>query len=1517
MEETSLHPEAPAPGEGENPRRKRPRRRWERRVLLALFALGVALGVAGTALVKSGPGQRMVLGAVMGRVRGSLAGSLTVDSIHSRSLLGAAMLVGVTLDAAGGRRFLEADSVEVRYSVFSLFGAPPRIAAATLYGPRVEISRYHGEENANVAGLLAPRSTIADAVPGRGLALGSIRVVDGHLDVLTPLEGEASPRMPVVQAPDSSGTLRRLTLEGVNLELEDVRLGGSGGQLLTGHLADLAMDVWVLDRPLTITHAEGAVRFGPAGLELQSASFRSPSSAFEGSFALGPSEEGEGPWGVFMELRAQGPASLSDLAWLDERIPEGVFHGGVDVTVLEGLEVDFQDARVEAESSRLTLDGVIGVDGSPVFRDLEIQAAPLDLDLLDPWLEADLPIAGWVSGSLRMSGSLEAMETRGRVTLVPRGMGGGPTTADVSGTVHLGDDPGATNLRVVLDPLNLELVRAWRPTLLLEGPARAEVDASGRLAEGIRFLADLGHGSDPGASHVVLSGSARRGEGLGWVLDVHGELAPLSFALLHQLAPAVSPEGAVSGPVQVVGSLGDLRITGQLATSEGTVAVDGRMDLANPSGHYRLEADALGLALSGLVEGLPHPSLWTGRLELEGRGLRPESLEASGFLDARGSRVGGLLLDTLATRVRISGGVLAFDTLAARIGGFDVTGSGTLGLVEGAPGEARLAFRTGDLVGLRSLFMGEAVTARDTLSVLERELLRLQGVDADTFPLLEEVAVSGTMEGEVTLTGSLSTLGVEGTLRLRDGVYGADRVGSADVRVEARDVTGPGRVVAVTLDAGEVTLYGRSLGDVRADVRLEGQAGEGTVSSEPAEGERYALEGSFSLDSLGGGDVRLEQTTLLVDAREWHLLRPGRVQWNSTSVTLTDVELGQVAGKEREEGDAMSLRAEGTLAWEGISDLRVTAKGVRLDHLARLAQREKLSMGGLLDLSLRVTGPAGSPAIEGSFDVAEPRWGDLALTALHGELGYADREARVQLTATEGSRSVLRAEGTVPVDLALRPEGRRIVARPMDVRVRADSLRASVALRYLAFLEGVQGSVSGDFRIRGVLDRPEPTGVLTLEDAGWSIEALGVRHSDVTGTLTLNPDRTVDVAVDGRAVGTSTVRGKVVLEPLNDPRLDLTIGLRGFEAVGRRDVAGIVSGEVRLLGSYRAPRVEGALSVDQGTLFLEEFVRTAEVVDLTDPRIFEVVDTTALSTRPLLAGIRNPFLQNLRVDVDLSVPRDTWLRSADMNVEIGGDLLVRYDRLSRDIVMVGELQALRGSYMVLGRRFDVQGGTVGFEGTPGINPTLDIQATARIRRVEGAPFVVNASVQGNLIQPRVTLSSGEQGVAQSDLVSYLIFGRPSYELATGQEAWLSGAAGSFVGAASEAGVSFLSGTLAARLGSVLSQQIGLDYLAISQAGDFGVVSGSLGGSLAGTQIEVGQYLGERVFFVLIFRPLSGQTSGQSFFGGARVEVALTDNYNVQAFWEDRFLRSRVGGFGDLGIQASQVVGVFVFREWGY
>ncbi len=154
----------------------------------------------------------------------------------------------------------------------------------------------------------------------------------------------------------------------------------------------------------------------------------------------------------------------------------------------------------------------------------------------------------------------------------------------------------------------------------------------------------------------------------------------------------------------------------------------------------------------------------------------------------------------------------------------------------------------------------------------------------------------------------------------------------------------------------------------------------------------------------------------------------------------------------------------------------------------------------------------------------------------------------------------------------------------MDVHVVADSLAAAVALSYVGLLEDVEGRVSGDFRIRGTVDRPEPSGVLQMDDGAWSIDALGVRHQAVEGTLTLRPDRTVEVSLGTQAAGTSSVEGEVILDPVTDPRLDLAITFADFEAVNRRDVAGHISGQTRLQGTYREPYLDGSLTVDHGTL---------------------------------------------------------------------------------------------------------------------------------------------------------------------------------------------------------------------------------------------------------------------------------------------------------------------------------------------
>ncbi|MGD8319860.1 MAG: translocation/assembly module TamB domain-containing protein, partial [Gemmatimonadota bacterium] len=1335
------------PQEKKEPAGKR-RRRWTRALLLTVVAIIGVTGIAGAFLVKTRPGQRLVLNTVLDKVRSSLAGSLTVDLVRSGNLLEGATLVGLNLEAAGGRRFLQADSVRVRYSVLSLLGARPRVSALTLYRPRVEISRYPDETEMNVARLVPPDTMVQDSIraPGPGIVLGSVRVVDGLLDVLTPLQGRPSPRSLTVPSPDGEGRLSRIGLEGLNLELSDVVVRSGAAQLLDASLAHLDMSVAVLDRPLRVAGVEGRLTFGNDGLHIADGTFRLPGSAFDGTLALAPDDSGS--WGLHLDLRTQGPASLADLSWLDDRIPDGVYRGGVALDVQSGVDVDLQDVNVELEASRLSLNGRVELGDRLVLRDLEVGASPLALSRLEPWVGKDLPLEGWLSGRMRLAGSLPALATNGRVTLVATGSDGGASTADFRGTLHLGSDPGVTDFHALVEPLNYSVLGMVVPASGLKGEGRLTVDAAGRVEEGLRFTADARQGVDSmSVSHVVLHGSVRRDESAGWTSDVQGDLSPLYLALVHTVAPSVTGTGPVSGSIRAVGPLSDLRLTGDLETAGGDVTVDATVDALSPSRRYRLESHVEGVRVSEIIGALPDPTAWSGHLQVEGSGLHPDSVDNRISLVASGSRVGGLHVDTVVARVRLVRGLIAVDTVDADLGGVRLRGTGSIGMGEGSRGAAHLAFQTDDLEGLRSLFRGDTVMARDTLNALERELLRMQGVDVDTLPTSEEVAMSGSVEGELNLSGSLALLDVEGRAEVRDGVYGTDQIGRLELSIDGKRLTSADRSAHVTVNARDVEVYGRTFDGVGADVTLEGRRGNGSIGVDRKAQERYTIRGGFALDTLGGGEVHLEEATFDLDSLAWTLARPTTVAWDSSSIRFHDFRIT------REGTDPMSVTAEGPLAWRGESGLHMEANGLHLDRVAHIAQLEDLGLGGHVDLVLTVTGPATGPDIEARFGVQDPRVGDLALREMSGSLTYKDRAAQIQVEARDSARQVFQASGTVPVDLSLQPRGRRVVDRPMDVHVTADSLEAAVALSYVSTLQDVNGTVSGDFQVRGTLDDPQPSGVLRLEDAAWSVEALGVRHTGIQGSLTLKEDRTMEVNLSANASGSSDVKGTVTFEPLSDPALDLSIQFQDFTALNRRDMEGNISGEVTLTGSYRKPLLQGSLTVDHGTLFLEEFTRSSGVVDLTDPSIFEVVDTASLSARPLLASIRNPFLQNLRANVDLSVPRDTWLRSEDMNVEIGGELIVTYDRQQRDLVMVGELNALRGSYSVLGRRFEVQSGTVGFVGTPGVNPTLDIQAVAHIRRMEGDPLDVTATVSGTLTQPRVTLSSDEQGIAQSDLVS--------------------------------------------------------------------------------------------------------------------------------------------------------------------
>jgi len=219
--------------------------------------------------------------------------------------------------------------------------------------------------------------------------------------------------------------------------------------------------------------------------------------------------------------------------------------------------------------------------------------------------------------------------------------------------------------------------------------------------------------------------------------------------------------------------------------------------------------------------------------------------------------------------------------------------------------------------------------------------------------------------------------------------------------------------------------------------------------------------------------------------------------------------------------------------------------------------------------------------------------------------------------------------------------------------------------------------------------------------------------------------------------------------------------------------------------------------------------------------------------------------------------------------------------------------------------FQVTRGEVRFFGTSDLNPQLDIAAEHAVRTVSGTDVVVRARIGGTLLEPHLSLESDQRPpLSETELVSYLLFGRPSFELgattagAGSEQAMWQGAA------------TLLAGRLAGQLEQTLVAGLGLplDYLAIRP--------GSTAGGLVGSaRVEAGTRIGERTFLTVNAGLCEARRGSATGLVGASIEYRFTRRWRIEASVEP--LQQECRGLGTMPRpSAPYQVGLDLFWQRG-
>ena len=1402
----------------------------------ALWTLvGLLAGFLGalSSLVGTGAGRALLARVSEGALRQAFTGTVEIGDV------GGSLLTGLTLSEV---RLFDADTTlvawlpqaTVSYNPFDFAAGRVVLFEFDLRRPVINIVQ-HPNGRLNIEELL--RLGGPDKGPHGPATLilfRNVRITDGtvtlRLQAKRPEPGDSGVE---IASDDRNGWLRIRRFEHLDARLSALQVSSPRERGIRIDISRLAMQS--SDPGVRLVDVAGRLRVIGDSMDVQLARVRLPRSALRD--ARGTLRWPRGPLLFDLRLRADS-ATLGDFPFIDRR-----FAGGPGAGVVSG------DVRLRSHGERVLevgLDplrlayggGTVGGrliafsatdSGLVALRDADLEAREFDLEFARPFLDT-LPFAGRLSGHTTATGPLAGLALEVDWSFRDSLVAGWPETRiRGTGEVNL---KAADGLRfqpfaVEASSVDLGTVAQIAPAVRLHGTLSATGTLTGPLSDA-QFGGTLEH-RDGELPPSVLTGSVRldtRGETLGIYADVTAD--SLSFDGLRGSFATLSLRGAVTGPVKLAGPLGALETHVDLHSRGGDVRGDGTLMLDLP--HYGardLQVTVRDLDLSHWLGRAAPPS----RLSVTARGDFAGDSAASPLGTVRAilepSRLAGAGLDSGAVRVRFADRRLYVDSLHVAQSGLITTGSGSLGWTRGARGQLALEFDADSLNALDPLLGWLTGRPPDVLSDPGGEVA-------------ENVPLGGSARVHLSLEGSLDSIGLDARASVERLAWRAWRVPAGRGRLTWHPGPTPTFAFDATLDSMAHGMFGFS--GAFAAARGTRDSLTWLARSRVGEGAAFLAGGRFARRAGPTGSatraVGVDSLAVQLPGDVWVLERPAELTVTDSAVTVTGLALQSAYG-------AGKLGLEGALPTRGRADAHLQLEGFPLVGLYALLQRDTAGVGGTVTATAGLSGTRASPVSSGSFSLSNGAFGEFHAPFVDGTYDYHDRRLRGAVHLWRSGQQILDVQAYLPLDLALEPVARRQLPDTLSVGARADSVDLSVLEALTPSLQRVAGVFSADLGIAGTWDAPRLRGELQIASAAATIPTLSVRYEDVNGRLSLSGDTIAIQSLSARSErGRADFTGVVRLEQLTHPVLDLQIAADQFKALDlKNNVAITASGRLSLRGPVFGARLTGHAKVTSGVLYFADLVqkRIVNLDELADTSLAALIQQQRLGPE-----FENVFLDSLRIDdLELEMGSDVWLRSNEANIQLAGS--ARLTKRRDQYLVSGTLQALRGTYRlrvgsVLSREFVVTDGTVHYFGTPDQDAALDIKAKHVVHpapaptrgQAIAEDITVVAHIGGTLLVPKVTLEAEKYDLSQTELISYLLFGKSSVDLGGDQ-----GIADQR--AVVQSALAILSGEIEQ---TIVSGGVPVDYVEIRPGG------GGQGVPVVPWNVAVGRQLGPKTFLVV-------------------------------------------------------------------
>ena len=641
-------------------------------------------------------------------------------------------------------------------------------------------------------------------------------------------------------------------------------------------------------------------------------------------------------------------------------------------------------------------------------------------------------------------------------------------------------------------------------------------------------------------------------------------------------------------------------------------------------------------------------------------------------------------------------------------------------------------------------------------------------------------------------------------------------------------------------------MFGQALQQASGTVTYDAQRIGFDLALQQREGRDGKLAGSVALRPEQR-EASLLELTVTLGRLPWRLAAvtpPPVISWTDDQIAVTP--LAFVAGENDER-----IGIAGTWRSDGKGALHVTASHLFLDTLQAAFERPT-RYGGVVDLDATIRGTRASPEAAGTLTIANGRVERVSYQKLQAQFTYGAQMFDVDARLDQGPGVWITAVGKVPLGLmnADSPE------QPIDLTVKSSTISLGLIEGVTDIVRNVSGTITIDVKAIGTSRDPHVNGTVAIAGAGFVVVPTGSTYKNTRAALTLASERiTVDSLhvedADGRPLD---VHGSLGTHELRVGDLQIEGTARHFEVMHNELGQVNVDATVRLQGRYEAPRIAGDITIESGTLRVDEILSRAlfQPYAIEQTRITEVDAVAALNPWDRLGldlSLHVPATLRLIGD-SVQVSQDTPVGLGDINLRVRGDLYL-YKDPAQPLSVTGSFDQISGTYAFQGRGFNVlESSSINFRGD--LNPEIYVTVTRVITGVE-----TRVSIFGPLQSPELRLASTPP-LDESDILSLIVFNTSTNQLSATQQQQL----------VTRAGV-LAAGFLAQPIVAAISNETGIDILEV-EPGDIGA--------------DVKVTIGHEIAPGLVAR--FSREFGQESYDEATIEYTLSRLFRLRATFSD-------------------------------